>query len=177
MQVTKHQILIPTIYLLAAARDICLVFTPTLPHLRAYLATYTPHNGSRNGTTIYQKPGVQVPMLALLNPLSIHRTTSEHSAQGLSRTFALAVEAAARGCMQLTVSESSTPQEEVLMDAGDGYGDTLQIDPWKEQVSLLNGSIKFRGEDRVWAGRTLEVGRVVERWCRRIQIFDEQNGG
>ncbi|MCJ1252345.1 hypothetical protein MMC24_000150 [Lignoscripta atroalba] len=174
--VVKHHLLIPTIHLLASSRDISLAFTPTLPHLRAFLATYVPVEDSRTQYTTYEKPGSQVPILALLNPLALHRSTSEYSAQGLSRTFALATEAAARGKMQLTVSECPPFHEDEVMDLGDDHNEVTRIDPWTEQVPLLNGSVRFGGEERVWAGRTVEVGRVVRRWCKILEMDSAENG-
>lgn len=43
-------------------------------------------------------------------------------------------------------------------------------DPWKEQVPLLNGSIRFGGEERVWAGKTIEVGSIVAKWCKFVRL-------
>lgn len=45
-------------------------------------------------------------------------------------------------------------------------------DPWKEQVPLLSGSVRFGREERAWAGKTVEVERVVGRWCRFVTIGD-----
>ena len=61
---------------------------------------------------------------------------------------------------------------------GDQCGDTEAFDvayenPWKEQVPVLSGSIRFGGEDRVWAGKTIEVGHVLARWCRFVKLNDE----
>ena len=49
---------------------------------------------------------------------------------------------------------------------GDGGG----LDAWMEQVPVLSGSVRFGGDERVWAGRTVEVGRVVGRWCRFVRV-------
>ena len=64
--------------------------------------------------------------------------------------------------MQLILTESllledyETPTTEEL--------GSLQRNPWKEEVPILNSSIRSGSSDRVWAGRTVEIRRVAERW-------------
>ena len=171
---TSHPFLIPTIHLLATSRTISLAFTPTLPHLRAYLATFHPSSepaASLASTVNYEKPGARLPILTILDLVALHRSTSEFSAQGLSRTLANAVEAAARVNMRLLLAESRTTQEneETLAMANPDIGEQ-EVDPWKEQVPLLSNSIRFGNDERIWAGRTIEVAKVVERWCRFVNL-------
>ena len=106
-------------------------------------------------------------MLAIWGLASLHRSTAEHSAQGLSRTLAAAVETAKVNGQRLVLAEASTSDGDVE-DEGAGSGG----DPWREQVPLLSGSVRFGGEERVWAGRTVEVRKVVGRWCRFVTIDD-----
>lgn len=103
-------------------------------------------------------------MLAIWGLANLHRSTAEHSAQGLSRSLAAAVETAKFNGQRLVLAESAALNGEVEYD---GIGN-----PWKEQVPLLSGSVRFGGEDRVWAGKTVEVERVVARWCRFVTIGD-----
>ena len=111
-------------------------------------------------------------MLAVLNPLALHSSTTDFSAQGLSRTFAAAVEAADRAGMQLVVQESERGHDEdaeggVHPGEEQGEGEGTGEDPWRQQVPLLNGSVRMGGGgERLWAGRMVEVGKVVGRWCR-----------
>ncbi|KAL9117228.1 MAG: hypothetical protein Q9187_006238, partial [Circinaria calcarea] len=159
------------------SKSIGLAFTPTLPHLRAYLATYARPTTSPDEQVIYEKPGAYISTLAILNPLTLHRPTSDFSAQGLSRTFALLVDTAARESMQLLVMECDLISEEDAMPTDeDGVAQT-QRDPWREQVPLLNGSIRFGGEERLWAGRTVEVHKVVSRWFHIETIDKDGNAG
>ena len=102
-----------------------------------------------------------------------HRSTAEHSAQGLSRTLAAAVESASLAEQKLVLAEAKK------QNIGEQYVDTEAYDltfenPWKEQVPVLSGSIRFGGEDRVWAGKTIEVGHVLARWCRFMKLSDEE---
>lgn len=107
-------------------------------------------------------------MLAVWGLASLHRSTAEHSAQGLSRSLTAAVEAAKFNGQRLVLAESRPLSEDVEYEGVGSEGD-----PWKEQVPLLSGSVRFGGEDRVWAGKTVEVERVVARWCRFVTIGDE----
>ena len=107
-------------------------------------------------------------MLAVWGLANLHRSTAEHSAQGLSRSLAAAVETAELHGQRLVLAESTALSGEVEDEGSGSAGD-----PWREQVPLLSGSVRYGGEDRVWAGKTVEVGRVVGRWCRFVMVGDE----
>ncbi|KAI9705487.1 MAG: hypothetical protein M1836_006242 [Candelina mexicana] len=161
-----HRLLIPTLHLLSTSCTISLAFCPTLQHLRAYLTIY--QASAPSPSPPLDKPGTRVPIFALLNAIALHRSTPDLSAQGLSRTFAAAVEAAVRGKMTLIVSECGNIGE----DGG------LESEPWEEQVPLLNGVLRGLGaEGRVGAGRTVKIRRVLERWCvfRTYEINGDDN--
>ena len=162
---STHPLLVPTIHLLAMSQTIEVVFVPTVGHLRAYLATCSPIKSTSDATTIHGKPGLGQPILALLNPLKLHYSTSEFSAQGLSRTFALAVEAGALLRVRLVVAETS--RNVTGNNSGMENGETASPgSPWNEEVPILNSSIRSGSGDRVWTGRTVELRRVAERWFR-----------
>ena len=172
----QHPFLVPTIHLLTMSKTVTLAFTPTLPHFRAYLATFyssSESSASTISTFRYDKPGVHAPTLAILGLVALHQSTSEYSAQGLSRSLASAVEAAGRARLRLLLAESRSPQEnEKMLGLGDLLSEGQVINPWKEQVPLLSNSIRFGSEERSWAGRTIEVAKIVERWCRFVS-FEE----
>ena len=173
----------PTLHQLATSRKINLVCCPELVHLRAYLSTLAiPSNlqSTRIQTTEENNPP---PLLAILNPIAHHRTTSSFSAQGLNRTFALAVEAAHATDSQLLMVECPSPglshdPTEVPGDAGYDYDFETEIagppqaaaaaaaaDFWEEEISILNVTTKsFGAGGRGWVGRTVTVRRVAERW-------------
>lgn len=163
----QHYLLHPTIHLIADSRSIALAFTPTVPHLRAYLATYffpaARVSPSIAGSNIQMSS--QKPKLAIWGLASLHRSTTEYSAQGLYRTLAVAVEAAYSAEQQLVLAESG---QELGMpeDEGTGQGGRVPLEPWTEQVPLISGSIRFGQDGSVLGGRVTEVGDVVGRWCR-----------
>ena len=142
-----------------------LAFAPTLPHLRAYIATYTADVKLKSSASNSTKPGSQYPILAIWGLANLHRSTAEHSAQGLSRSLAAAVETAKLNGQRLVLAEAIALDGDVEYEGIDSGGD-----PWKEQVPLLSGSVRFGGGDRMWAGKTVEVKRVVGRWCRFVTI-------
>ena len=158
-----HPLLVPSIHLISTSKSINLVFVPTLHHLRAYLAAFVPDRKAGSAKT---------PILAAWGLMRLHRSTSEHSAQGISRSLAALVEAADIGGQRLVVAE---PRE-----IDDGYGDHPSTEspsnPWREEVPLLNGSIRSGGDDGIWAGRTVETGRIVAKWCTFVQVESETIG-
>lgn len=173
-----HPLLVPTIHLIARSRSINMVFIPTLPHLRAYLATYVVTLNSTIHTSTAFEAGSQIPILAIWGLARLHRSTAEHSAQGLSRTVAAAVEAASLANQRLVLAEPSRFGE--INHYGDAEASdgtpAVSEDAWKEHVPLLSGSVRFGGEDRYWAGKTVEVGHVIAKWCRFVKLDDEASG-
>lgn len=171
-----HPLLVPTIHLLATTRIIRLAFTPSLGHLRAYLATYqlsieTLEKSSRLQGLVSLNP----PMLFIFGLIALHSSSStEFSAQGLSRSVAMAVEAADNAGAKLVLAEllrKGSGENNGTMDAGDhiniGESETeYEYDPWRQQVSLLNGSVRFGDDSRPWSGRTIEVRTIVGGWCK-----------
>ncbi len=60
-------------------------------------------------------------------------------------------------------------------DMGDSFDADVEIEPWEEQVPLLNGALRSLGiEGRGWAGRTVKIRRVLERWCV-FRRYDDGN--
>lgn len=170
-----HLLLVPTIHQLAISRTINLAYAPTLAHLRAYLATHE-CNAGLDSQSLTPNSEETIPILAIFGMLHLHSCTSEYSAQGLSRTFAIAVESATAVSRRLVVVEALgiTPSEELRPTTESGT--VVPSDPWKDQVPLLNGSTRFGREDRIWAGRTVEAARVASRWCTFAQLETEVYG-
>jgi hypothetical protein len=178
-----------TLHQLVTSRKVKLVFCPELVHLRAYLSTLAipPTSPPAKVRTAENNN----PLLTILNPIAHHRATSSFSAQGLNRTFALAVEAAYATQTQLLMVECPSfgrPHDhnaEPLGDAGYDFELETEIDVppqplpaaadlWDEQVSILNVTTKsFGAGGRGWVGRTVTVRRVAERWF----VFSEFRRG
>jgi len=156
----------PSLRMLATSQKIKLAFCPDISHLRAYLATYKGPKVSDQGS-----------VLAILNPIELHRPTSAFSAQDLNRAFSLAVEAAVRTNSRLLISEvpasrAGTPHPEMhqagpAADIGaEEPPSAPPVDAWDEEVSILNVTTKsFGAGRRGWFGRTAKIKRVAERWC------------
>ena len=170
-----HRLLAPTLQNLASARHVNITFCESVQALAAYLAVYA---GARPGkmALIEEKE-----VLILVNPLSLHAPTPSFSAQGLSRTFATAVETAQRINAKLLVVECSgaqqdfhyhdTDDDDVRAALEDGRSSPVHLDedPWEQQVPILNVSARRFGSgsgDRAWAGRTVKVKTIAARWFK-----------
>ena len=160
-----HPLLHPTIHMLATTKSIHLAFMPTLSHLRAYLATYRPRQEMDSNSLEARKQNTRIPMLIILDFLKLHCSTSEYSAQGLSRTLAIAVEAARLSDKRLVLAELQSRAENQDLSAMHNVTVGSWQDPWEDQIPLLSGSIRFGDDSLARAGRTTKVERVMKRWC------------
>lgn len=149
---TRHYLLTKTIGLLANSSKIHLAFCPSLESVRAYLAVLT----SDHETALEADSPENLQVLAILDLVALHATTTEFSAQGLSRTLSTAIETAYRAGLDLVLCECTNAVDPSSPD----WGARL----WDTQVPLLNGSLRIRGEDGAWGGRGVPVKRVAERW-------------
>ena len=152
----------PTLQMAKDFQKVKLVFAPSLMHLRAYLG-HGPKLEPRTGkeTSGVKDKADQTRILIVAGLLHLHRFTSEFSAQGMSRTLGLAIEAAVRAGSQLRIVELRGHSVEPEEPNG-----RAQQSPWNEDVPLLNSSIRSGGDDRVWAGRSVDFGTVLQAWCR-----------
>lgn len=154
-----HDLLTKTIGLLANSSKIQLAFCPSLESLRAYLAVLRPDDAKIHGTETESRRNR--PILVILDMVALHVTTTEFSAQGLSRTFAASVESASWAKMDLILCECTNAVDSSSAD----WGGKL----WDTQVPLLNGSVRIRGEEGNWGGRGVSIKQVAQRWFQ----FDE----
>jgi hypothetical protein len=167
------QLLVPTLHSLSTTRYVKLAFCASVQALLAYLTAY-----DRPGYVhVDESEGRE--RLVLVNLIALHKPTSSFSAQGLSRTFATAVEAALRTGATLRLVECegrhSVSREltegDVAMSGGeeDDYPPAAEQDPWAQDVSILNVSARRFGSgsgERAWAGRTVKAKRIAARWFR-----------
>ena len=166
IQHQEHMLLTPTLHLLAKAASLRIAYVPTLAHLRAYLATFSTQSKTSDAHNTSEKIGLPTPTMALLNPLAVHRSTGDLTAQGLNRTISLAVEAAHRQNMQLVIVDLN-------QERGNGEEPSVGTvnveepsDSWDERIPLLNSSLRFKGEERAWAGKTVKISYIAGRWCK-----------
>ncbi len=142
------------LYQVAVARHIRVAFIPTVSHLRAFLAVFTP--GDNSGVVAPPPPPQSraeakgTPLLLVYGFVRLHRDTSEWSAHGLSLTAAGLVAAARRTALRAVVVDST---------AGEGGVDILA-----EAVPMLGGAA--RGGEGSRSGRVVGVRRVLVRWFR-----------
>lgn len=114
-------------------------------------------------------------MLFIFGLIALHSSSTEFSAQGLLRSVAMAVEAADNAGAKLVLAELRKEGENGTMDTGDHIGGSkAEYDPWRQEVSLLNGSVRFGDDSRPWSGRTIEVRTIVGRWCK-FEALEEQD--
>ncbi|KAH7417928.1 hypothetical protein BKA64DRAFT_183139 [Cadophora sp. MPI-SDFR-AT-0126] len=176
----RHPLLVATLHQIATSRFVNLVFTPTLSHLRAYLAVFSGEATGQRGEgeggppkQHFEKKGNRTPLLVVYGLVALHRDTSEWSAQGLGRSVAALVEAGWRGGRGVVVLEEREWDADGGGDGVDsddgGEGRERMLTGWRERLPMLNGSVKRVGlenEDGGWSGRTVEIGRVLGRWFR-----------
>ncbi|KAL2356757.1 hypothetical protein BJ546DRAFT_532146 [Cryomyces antarcticus] len=168
-----HPLLVPTLQLLSASQNVTVAFCPSLPTLHAYLSAHP----SRIASALSDHPHnrTSTPVFLLLNSIALHRNTSAFSAQGLSRTFAAAVEAAHFARQRLTIVECPLDDSDQCAEHEDGLEDRERAearqqaattsDSWDEEVSILNVTTKsFGAGERGWVGRTVKIRQVVGRW-------------
>ncbi|KAH9882151.1 hypothetical protein J1614_001323 [Plenodomus biglobosus] len=181
----------PTLFNLSTTQHIRLAFCPSVQTLLAYLTAY----GGRHKTERVVVGGSEGrERLVLVNPLALHAPTTSFSAQGLSRTFAAATEAALDAGTILNMvecqgkrrrgreHEDEDEDEDADMVEGDEQGSIAvgEEDPWDQELSILNVSARRFGSnssDRAWAGRTVTARRVAGRWFHFHTVDDQHPGG
>ena len=149
-----------TVEVLALSSTIKIAFTPTLQHLRAYLSCYQP--SSVLPFEENENDGTEPPTLAIWGLVKMHRPTADFTAQGLSRTLALAREAAHLAGQTLIVAEPPAVQD--LRENEKDLLDHLP-NPWTEPLPLLMDSVKIEGGKQMLAKQDLDVGTVMFHWC------------
>ncbi|KAK4154536.1 hypothetical protein C8A00DRAFT_14319 [Chaetomidium leptoderma] len=189
-----HPFLTPLLSQLATTRHIRTVFVPTVSHLRAFLSVFSTTDSSSSSsskrskvpppppppqptsptraaeTTETDPRGIKRPLLVVYNFLALHRHTSEWSVQGLGASAAGLVEVGAREWDVSGVGVVVVEQPLAISAASQGEeGEDGMKGLLRERVPVLSGSARrARGdlEATGWAGKTVDVGRVLGRWFR-----------
>ncbi|KAI0600964.1 hypothetical protein F4775DRAFT_516561 [Biscogniauxia sp. FL1348] len=173
----------------ATSRHIRVVYAPSVTHLRACLAAFSP------GASRVPAPPSSTsatPALLVYGLLALHRDTSEWSAQGLGNTASALVELAHRLTWQAVLVEP------LVVGEGEGQGDNVAspavsgaqrrdarlslADLLAETAPILSGGVRRKmgqgAGEAAWAGRTVEVGRVLGRWfVFQHGLWDEEEEG
>ena len=147
-----HTLLQATLLQTATSRHINVVFTPTVAHLRAHLATFLaseskvpPPPGQENGKT--------PPSLMVYGHLELHRDGQDWSAQGLGVSTAMLVDGALRNEFRAVIVEPRRTADD---------GELARL--LSESVPVLK-STPLR-DDGSWSGPTVAVSRVLGRWFK-----------
>ncbi|KAL9624150.1 MAG: hypothetical protein Q9160_001672 [Pyrenula sp. 1 TL-2023] len=164
-----QELLAPTLRSIAESGKTRFSFCPSIDGLRARLSVLSHAQPPPDQhTEIQQSASASKPLLLILDMIRLHHGTSEFSVQGLSRTLANAVEAAAREAMDLNLCEMKDSTDTENPDRGPRL--------WQAQVPLLSESVKLGPEGSTWARRLVTVQRVAERWIRFPQTKQNQEG-
>lgn len=157
-----------TIGAIAKSKRVKLVFCSSLAQLRAYLATFRllplvrqDENSSNTLDGRKQEAGCECGItttIAILNLVAMHYLSTEFSAQGLSRTLALAVETAARTGSAIVLCECS----DAVNVGNPDHGQRL----WELHVPVLNGGTVRAENAQTPSTRHVSVRRVAQKWFR-----------
>ncbi|KAJ2904400.1 hypothetical protein MKZ38_008185 [Zalerion maritima] len=176
LNLPAHELLIAPLAQVAVSRHIRLVFVPTVTHLEAWLSVFVPRDttippppqpapqqedpssGSSVSSSNSNNSSKAQPALMVYGFLSLHRDTSEWSAQGIGNTASALAEAAHRSKFRATVVEPLEFDEE---------GEVRDLSRLlRETVPILSGAVRREIEHGRWTGRTVDVERVMRRWFR-----------
>ena len=154
-----HFLLEPTLQLMSISKATKLAFCPTINTLRAYLSSLAIPDHAKSAPRA---------SLLIADLILLHHATSEFSVQGLMRSFASAVGAAARNKVDLQLCECRDVHDLENPDRGARL--------WDAQVPLLSGSVRLRDEDAGWSGRMISVRAIVGRWFEFEKIEEPKDG-
>jgi hypothetical protein len=142
--------------------NVRVVFTPSVGHLRAWLAVFPRTGPGDESPEDKAGPAELTNVLFVYNFLGIHRDTDEWTAQGLGNTASALIEGATRNRLQPIIVEPSMYVEEGYVDLG------VMIDQEVPILSLKNMKALAWGleeeDDGSWITETTPVRKVLGRW-------------
>ncbi|KAG5981053.1 hypothetical protein E4U55_003350 [Claviceps digitariae] len=143
----------PSLAQIASARHITMVFVPTVRHLRAYMASWTPPHAARFA---------QPPFLVVYGFVDLHRHDSmDWSAQGLSISASVVVQGAWRSRLRAVMLEPRTREGQEEDEGGmDGLVELLA-----EKVSVYSGLPGREDEAHApWTPPPVQIARALGGW-------------
>ncbi|CCU74728.1 unnamed protein product [Blumeria hordei] len=160
-----HDLLTPTIGQVAASQRTSVVFTPTLSHLRAFLAVFS-HQNHPNYLPISESTDTKIiPSLVLFGLVDLHEESGQSNLQELGNTISGLVEAGQRTESKILLVEPLGLNNIVSSDIEDI--DLERRGVWERRIPLLGSSVKYAGpfnEENERTGRTVEIKKVIEQW-------------
>ena len=170
-----------TLATLRASRSIKLVFCDSIPALLAYLSTLPKDGADSTGRERVDIPprhgnGSKRPMLALVGLLAQQWGTGSYSAQGLSKTLAVAVEAAIRCDMRLVIVQGidrgasrrnilrglDEQGDLAMVDFDEGHGEARPV----RQARRTSGEMQGSHEDN-----DAEI-HGFDPWAEEVPVLD-----
>ncbi|KAL5596736.1 uncharacterized protein BROUX77_006684 [Berkeleyomyces rouxiae] len=182
-----HPLLAASLFQIAVAKHIRLLFTPTVSHLRAYLSVFSPLDSKVSSPPVYNEAAASAGSrwLVVYGMFNIHRNTSEWNSQGIMSSLSVLVDAASRAGFRPVIVEPHPEDPSIEEDAdattpGEADRDYDAQDYLQkiraEQVPLLGYK---QSSDVHLSKRSVSLGRVAERWFHyfRMQWSEETNAG
>jgi hypothetical protein len=150
-----------TIGLIARSRKIKALFCPSVDIIRAVLATLPIRYINDFPLQSHPSENDKRGSIVIIDLVALHYPTPEFSAQGLSRTFAIAIEAAAKMNAELLLCECGDAVDNQNVERGSRL--------WDLHAPLLSGPSRNTDGQSNWTGRHTSVKAIAQRWF----VFDE----
>ncbi|KAK7982169.1 hypothetical protein PG988_004407 [Apiospora saccharicola] len=168
------------LYRLSISRHIRTIYTPTVTHLRAYLAVFSPTVSTnilpppstfRSPTT--RKP----PHLILYGLVALHRDTSEWSAQGLGTTCAAVAETGRRLGWRAEVADPPPPPLSPYQHSQVDYDDGDEQQPLRDETRDDGKGSRVSGKEALQRLLREKVPMLSGGVALRPGLFDADEGG
>ncbi|PHH70254.1 hypothetical protein CDD82_7245 [Ophiocordyceps australis] len=152
-QLSQHPLLLPpSIHQLVVSQHICLIFVPSVAHLRAALAVFTgPASCLPPQDDAPDAPDPLPPLCLVYGFIRLHRHGSEWSAQGLGISASLVVAAASRNSLVAIIADAPSESSPLFL-----------------QVPIVSGSLPR--PDGSWNSPTVLLGTVLGRWFQQEAV-------
>ncbi|EPQ61837.1 Bgt-4448 [Blumeria graminis f. sp. tritici] len=158
-------LLTPTIGQVAASQRTNVVFTPTLSHLRAFLAVFSHQNNPSYLPVSETTDSKIIPLLVLFGLVELHGESGQSNLQELGNTISGLVEAGQRTESKILLVEPLRLNNIVSSDIQ--AVDSQRRRVWERRIPLIGSSVKYASphyEENERTERTVEIKKVIEQW-------------